>query len=232
MAAAARDLRGEDAAPRGLLMVTAPVVFGRMRILPIVNQLLKSHPDLRIRLMLTDRLVRLAEEGLDLAVRIAPLADSSLKMLRLTEVRRTLAATPAYLARRGTPRSVEELANHDLIVCDPLAPTGEWRFGGPGRPVLRLTPRLQTSSVEAAIDATLDDLGIVRTLSYQTEDLVAAGRLVPVLPEHDPPSVPVQLVYLAHRQRSPNVRAFVEAARSAFASGVNRRPEDMQNTEI
>ena len=189
---AEKSIRGEDAAPRGILHITAPVVFGRMHILPVVTGLLHAHPALDVRLSLTDRVVRLVEEGLDAAVRIGELPDSALHAVKLTETRRVLAASPAYLAAHGEPRAVAELHNHALIATDALATGSEWRFGVAGGLALKIKPRFLTDSVEAAIDAALRDVGIVRALSYQVEDHVRAGRLRIVLAGVEPPAAPVQ----------------------------------------
>ncbi len=216
---AARSIRGDRAEPRGLLIVTAPVLFGRLHILPIVIRLLNAHPALDVRLALTDRIVRLVDEGVDVAVRIAELADSALHAVRVGEVRRTLVASPAYLEARSLPKTAADLHNHDLIAFDNFAANGEWRFGADLKTVVRCEPRLLTDSVEAAIDAAIDGAGIARTLNYQTDHHVAAGRLRYVLPDLDPPPAPVNLVYQANRLRSPNVRAFLEEARRTF-----RRP--------
>jgi DNA-binding transcriptional LysR family regulator len=213
---AARTLRGELAEPRGVLIVTAPIVFGRMHILPIVNTLLRTYPALTVRLMLTDRVVRLSDEGIDVAVRIADLSDSALHAVRVAETRRTLVASPAYLAARGTPTAVPQLHDHDLIAFDNFTPNGEWRFGRDGKPAIKCEPRLLTSSVETAIDAVMDGIGIARVLSYQVDHHVAAGRLAYVLAAYDPPAVPISLLYQANRQRSPNVRALIEEAKRYF----------------
>ncbi len=218
---AARALRGENAEPRGALIVTAPVVFGRRHILPIINQLLRKHAQLEAQLMLTDRVIRLVEEGIDVAVRIAELADSALHAVRVTEVRRVLVASPAYLTERGTPTAVADLLRHDLIVFDNIAPNGEWRFTASGRPAIRCKPRLLTNTAEAAIDAAADGLGIARALSYQVDAHVRAGRLRYVLPEYDPPPVPVSLVFQASRRGSANVRALIAAAQAYFRSDEN-----------
>jgi DNA-binding transcriptional LysR family regulator len=217
--AAERSLRGESAEPRGELIVTAPVVFGRMHILPIVTKLLRVHPQLNVNLILVDRVIRLVEEGIDVAVRIAGLSDSSLHVVRLVEVRRVLVASPTYLADRGVPSGLSELLKHDLIVFDNFATNGEWRFTELGRPAIRCEPRLLTNSVEAAIDAALDGLGIARALSYQVDDHVRAGRLRYVLPQFDPPTVPANLLFQASRRGSPNVRALIAAALDYFRSG-------------
>lgn len=220
---AARAVRGDAAEPRGLLIVTAPVVFGRMHILPILEALLRAHPGLDIRLTLTDRIVRLAEEGIDIAVRIADLSDSALHAARITQVRRVLVASPKYLKDHGVPATVAELGDHDLIAFDNFTRNGEWRFGPDGDEAVRCEPRLMTNSVEAAIDATLSGLGILRVLDYQVEQHIATGRLRYVLASHDSAPIPVSLVYQANRLRSPNARALIEAARRHFAAGAVRR---------
>ena len=178
-----------------------------MHILPIVTKLLRAHPQLNVNLMLVDRVIRLVEEGIDVAVRIADLSDSSLHVVRLAEVRRVLVANPTYLADRGLPSGVSDLLKHNLIVFDNLATNGEWRFTDSGRPAIRCEPRLLTNSVEAAIDAALDGLGIARVLSYQVDAHVRAGRLHYLLPQFDPPAVPVSLLFQASRRGSPNVQS-------------------------
>lgn len=214
---AARSLRGENAEPRGLLVVTAPILFGRMHVRPIVSQLLCAHPKLDVRLTLTDRVVRLVDEGVDVAVRIAELSDSSLHALRLGEVRRVLVASPDYLAARGTPATIAALRDHDLIAFDNFSRNGEWRFAGPGHAVIRFRPRLLTNSIDAAIDAAIDGLGFARALSYQVMRHVADRRLALVLDDLAPPAAPVSILYQGNRQRSPNVRAFVETAKRYFS---------------
>jgi len=210
---AARSARGESAEPRGTLVMTAPVVFGRMHIRPLATELLRLHPKLNVQLILTDRICRLVDEGIDLALRIADLSDSALRAVRVGQVRRLLVASPAYLTNRGTPKTVAALHDHDLIAFENFTQNGEWRFAGTGRSAIRFEPRLLTDSIDAAIDAALDGLGITRVLSYQVMHHVDGGRLVLVLEAFVPPPVPVSLLYHANRQRSPNVRAMIEAAR-------------------
>lgn len=209
-----RALRGEDAEPRGPLMITAPVVFGRMHILPILSTLLRQHVQLHAQLLLSDRVMRLVEEGIDVAVRIADLSDSSLHALRVAEVRRTLIASPSYLERRGEPTEIAHLHDHDLIMFDNMAPNREWRFTTDGRQAIRAEPRLHTNSVEVALDAAIDGLGIARVLSYQAQDHVRAGRLKYVLAAYEPTPVPVNLVFQGARRRTANVSAFLSAAQA------------------
>ena len=211
---AARDLRGEETEPQGELIVTAPVVFGRMHVLPVCLALMRRHPKLTIRLTLLDRLVRLVEEGVDVALRIAELPDSALHAVRVAEVRRVLVASPAYLAAHGTPAEPAALQHHAQLVFDNFAPQGEWRFGPEGRPAIRLAPRLLSNDVEAVVAAALDGMGVARALSYQVAAHVAAGRLDYVLRQAEPPPVPVHLVFQAGRARAPKLRVFVAALRA------------------
>lgn len=211
---AAQAIRGESAVPHGTLVVTAPVMFGRLHILPAVTRLLRAHPELDVRLTLTDRVVRLVEEGVDIAVRIAELADSALRATHITDVRWVVVASPAYLAARGVPASSIALWDHDLIAFDNFSLNNEWRFGSDGRDVIRFKPRLLTNSVDAAIEATVQGLGITRALSYQVSGHIKDGRLALLLDDIAPPPVPVHLVYQPSRQLSVNIRSFIAETRS------------------
>jgi len=214
---AALELRGDGATPRGTLVITAPVMFGRLHILPIATRLMRDYPALRIDLTLIDRVVRLVDEGIDVAVRIGDLSDSSLHAQKVAEVRRLLVASPVYLAARGTPANVPALHDHTLISFTELERAHEWRFGAAGKPAIRIEPHLTVNTADAAIVAALDGIGIARVLSYQGLEQIASGRLVSVLDGFAPPSVPVHLVYQANRRASVNVRAFIDAARTRFA---------------
>jgi len=220
--AAALDLGGANAEPQGSLMISAPVVFGRMHILPVINRLLATHRRLNAQLVLTDRVVRLVDEGIDVAVRIADLADSALHAVRLGEVRRVLVASPDYLARRGTPARLTDLYDHCLIAFDNFTANDEWRFGVTEKAVVKVAPRLRVNSVDATIDALLSGVGIGRLLSYQVAEFVARGQLVEALAEHAPFPVPIHMVFQANRQRSPNVRAFLDAAKLTIPALLSR----------
>jgi len=209
------QVRGANAAPRGLLNITAPILFGRLQVLPIVSQTLKRHRDLTIRLTLSDRYVHLADEGVDLAIRIGPLADSSLMATRLGAVNRVLVASPAYLDARGLPRTPSDLIDHDIVAFENVDATNEWRFDA-GRKTVRVSPRLMVNSADAAIAAVEDGLGITRALSYQVREGVLAGRLVLVLGDQMPETLPVNAVFPARRLNSANLNAFLEAARAHF----------------
>ena len=210
-----RRVRGEDSAPRGILRVTAPLLFGRLYVLPIVNRLLGEHPALSIHLTLSDRNVHLVEDGVDVAVRVGALADSSLIAARLGFATPVLTASPAYLQEHGAPASPAALSSHHIILFEGIGTTNEWPFGTEGRTV-RVEPRLIVNGAEAGV-------GIARTLSYQIWNAVHAGRLALVLQEYAPPPLPVSVAYQSRRIPSANVAVFVKALRDHFKS--NPLPE-------
>lgn len=200
-----------EAALRGTLRITAPVVFGRRHVTPCVLAFQADHPDLRVELELADRNLDLVEDGLDVAVRIGSLADSGLMARRVGAVRRVLVASPAYLAARGTPMTPADLAGHATIVSFSRGGLMEWRFRDGGRErVVRLTPRLMVNDVEAMLVAARSDFGVARALSYQVVEELNAGSLVRLLPAFEPPAEPVQLVFSGGGMMRPGVRAFVE----------------------
>ena len=208
-----RRVRGEDAAPHGPMAIAAPIMFGRLHVLPIVVRMLREHRDLSVRLTLSDRLVHLVEEGIDVAVRIGQLADSASIAFKVGEVRRVLVASPDYLAARGTPATPGELAGHDLIAFEGVEATNDWRFGDADRTSVRIEPRLAVNTADAAIAAAEAELGITRTLSYQVHAALAAGRLRLLLESFGPPAVPVNVVYASQRLGSANIAVFVKSAR-------------------
>ena len=162
-----RSLVGEHGEPRGELAVTAPVVFGRLHLLPVVADFLRSFPQVDLRLLLLDRTVDLIEEGQDVAVRIGDLPDSSLIATRVGAIRRIVCASPAYLAARGVPGTPEELAQHDCITFTEVAQAGRWAFPGErGGHRVAIRSRLVVNGAEAAVDAAVAGLGITRVLSY------------------------------------------------------------------
>lgn len=213
---AERLVRGERATPRGMLSITAPVCFGRLAVLPIVQRLMQEHSALAVRMTLLDRVVDLIEEGIDLGVRIGPLADSALVGTKVGETRRVVVAARDYLERYGAPRTPADLKRHRVIVFESIEGTRDWRFGTDGRASVRVDASLIVNNVDAAIGAAMAGLGLTRVLCYQVKDAVAAGRLTLLLEDVAPPAVPVTLVRPGRRSESSNVRAFIEAARSEF----------------
>jgi DNA-binding transcriptional LysR family regulator len=200
-----------DAALRGTLRVTAPVVFGRRHVTPCVLAFQAAHPDMQIELVLADRNLDLVDEGLDVAVRIGPLADSGLVARRVGAVGRLLVASPAYLAAHGTPATPADLAGHATIVSVSRGGLLEWRFREDGRErVVRLTPRLVVNDVEAMLLAARSGHGIARPLSYQVAEELEAGALVRLLTAFEPAADPVHLVFSGGGLIRPAVRAFVE----------------------
>jgi DNA-binding transcriptional LysR family regulator len=211
-------LAGMSRAPvRGVLRITAPVQFGRRHVAPVVSAFLNEYPEVRIELTLNDRNLDLIEEGLDLAVRIGPLADSSLVARQIGSVRRVAVASPGYLERRGIPRTPQDLTTHETIFGRARSSAREWRFGpSPRGPVVRLAPRLLVDDVEAQLQAAQAGRGIARPLSYQVTEALAAGSLVRILQDFEPEPLPVYLVTPSRTHLSPKVRAFLESAMIAF----------------
>jgi DNA-binding transcriptional LysR family regulator len=212
-----------DAPVRGLLRITAPVQFGRRHIAPIVSRFLDAHGGVEIELLLNDRNIDLIDEGIDVALRIGPLADSSLSARPVGHVRRLWVASPAYLERRGTPGAPADLAHHEALLGTARGNT-EWLFGGPrrGAPV-RLAGRLRVDDVETRLRAARDGRGIAQFLSYQVADDLAAGRLVRLLQDWERPPLPVHLVTKGRAHRAPKIETFLDfAARRLLALPVLR----------
>ena len=196
VAEAERIAAGEFVAPRGVLTLTAPIVFGRLHVLPLVTAFLQLYPEVDIRLELTDRPVGLQEENIDAAIRIGRLPDSSLRARRLGSVRRVVCASPGYIDRHGRPDRPEALEDHVCIAFGPLIPGLRWSFGqGKDARTVPVRPRLSVNTAEAAIDAALSGLGLTRVLSYQIAAPLAEGRLRLLLASAEPEPWPVSLIY-------------------------------------
>ena len=197
--------------PYGVLAVSAPLLFGRMHVSPVVTEYLRRYRHAGVNLLLTDRMVNLVEEGVDVAVRIAELPDSSLVARKLGSVPRVVCASPDYLERRGTPARPHELARHECIQFTQLAPAREWSFVEDGREVrARIEGRFVSNNADAAIDAALHGLGLIMVLRYQVQQALADGRLVRVLESFQPEPAPVHAVYSSARLVPAKLRAFVE----------------------
>lgn len=204
---------GAHAAPRGTLTLTAPVLFGQRHVTPILVSYLQQYPEVDAQCLFLDRVVNVVEEGVDVAVRIGELPDSSLQALRVGRVRRVLVAAPAYLQARGVPQRPEELAGHTLVSASGVSPVSEWRFSDAGKPLLqRLQPRMRTTSNDSALAAVLAGLGITRLLSYQVADQVRSGALQVVLQDFEPAALPVHVVHHEGRRATQKVRGFVDLA--------------------
>ncbi|ATB64282.1 MULTISPECIES: LysR family transcriptional regulator [Pseudomonas] len=202
---------GINAAPKGDLAVTAPILFGKKFVMPCIVRYLQQYPEVDVSAFFLDRVVNLVEEGMDVAVRIGQLPDSGLKALRVGKMRRLLCASPEYLERHGTPRHPSELQKHEVIAAGTLSPRTDWRFGAIDDPTLiRMKPRLTVTSNDAAIAAASAGLGIARLLSYQVADEVAAGRLQVILAEYEEAPWPIHILHRESKYGSTKVRTFID----------------------
>ena len=211
---AERAASGEYSAPRGDLIITAPIVFGRLHVLPVVSEFLKTYPEIDIRMALADRVVNLFEDHLDLAVRIGELPDSSLVASRVGAIRRVVCASPAYFSARGTPTNPDELGAqngvHDCISFEASVTPQAWTFAiGKSDLSVPIRSRLTVNTAEAAIDAAIAGVGITRVLSYQVATAVRAGTLAVALAEFESAPSPVSLVYGGGRLLALKLRAFL-----------------------
>ena len=220
---AERAASGEYSEPRGELVVTAPVVFGRLHLLPILNEFLKVYPEVNIRLALGDRIVNLLEDHVDLALRIGTLLDSGLTTTSLGTVRRVVCASPGYLAERGTPGDPRDLSAHQCVSFELFTAANEWRFPVHGNDtIVPIHPRLIVSTAEAAIDAAIAGVGITCVLSYQVESAFLAGQLTLLLRRFEPPPIPVSFLY-SHQGRLPlKLRALVDFAAPRLRAQLQR----------
>jgi DNA-binding transcriptional LysR family regulator len=208
---AERAAEGESARPSGQLVVSAPSGFGRLHVSPVMSAYLKRYPDVSGELRLEDRLVSLVEDGIDLAVRIGELADSSLVARHVGEMRRIVVASPAYLKARGEPKRPADVASHDTIQFGSTAALSDWRFRDGGEEVrISTTPRLLTNSSDAAIDYAEAGGGLTRVLAYQAAASLKAGRLKIVLEKFEMPAAPIHIVYPTSRLLSAKVRTFID----------------------
>jgi DNA-binding transcriptional LysR family regulator len=210
---AERAAAGEYTEPRGELIVTAPMVFGRLHILPVLTEFLTAYPEVNVRLVLGDRIVNLLEDHVDLALRIGSLPDSGLITTHLGSLRRVVCASPNYLSKRGVPERVQDLATHACVSFDLLAVGDAWRFQVEGaETVVRMRPRLTVSTAEAAIDAAVAGLGVTCVLSYQVEAALRAGDLVLLLEAFEPRPVPVSFLYASQGRLPLKLRALLDFA--------------------
>jgi DNA-binding transcriptional LysR family regulator len=202
---------GVNSAPRGNLSVTAPVLFGKVCIMPCVVRFLKDYPEVDVSAYFLDRLVNLMDEGIDVAVRIGHLPDSSLKALRVGQVRRVLCASPEYLAKNGVPRHPADLLGHTVISASAISPRVEWKFGAADDPTMvRMKPRLTVTSNDAAIEAAISGLGICRLLSYQVSNELTEGRLKIILADYEEAPWPVHVLHRESKYGSSKVRNFID----------------------
>jgi DNA-binding transcriptional LysR family regulator len=201
---------GERSRPSGRLVVSAPIGFGRLHVSPVMSAYLTRYPEVSGELRLSDHMINLVEDGVDLAVRIGHLADSTLVARHIGEMRRVVVASHGYLKARGEPKTPEAIASHDTIQFGAMAAPPDWRFVEDGREVrLTCAPRFTTNSADAAIQYAEQGGGLTRVLAYQAADAIKAGRVRVVLAKFEQPPLPIHLVYPTSRLLSAKVRAFI-----------------------
>lgn len=204
---------GINARPRGHLAVTAPVLFGKIYVMPIITAYQTTFTDTAVSALFLDRVVNLVDEGLDVGIRIGSLPDSSLRAIRVGQVRRVVCASPAYLETHGSPKTPADLAQHPLVAATSVSAGSEWTFAkGKEKIGLRLGPRILVNTNDGALEAAKSGFGLTRLLSYQVASELAAGTLKTVLTDFEEPSLPVQVIHREGRNGSAKVRCFVDLA--------------------
>ena len=201
----------ERTRPSGRLVVSAPVGFGRLHVSPVMSAYLKRYPEVSAELRLADRMVNLVEDGIDLAVRIGHLADSSLVARHVGEMRRIVVASSGYLQQHGEPSTPETVVSHETIQFGAMTASPDWRFVEDGREIrVACAPRFTTNSADAAIQYAEQGGGLTRVLAYQAADAIKGGRLRVVLAQFEQPPLPIHIVYPTSRLLSAKVRTFID----------------------
>ena len=210
---AERRASGEYLAPKGDLTMTAPIVFGRLHVLPVITDFLKEFPDINMRLTMSDRNVSLADEHIDVALRIGYLAENNLIAVRLGTVRSTVYASPDYLERHTQPVHPRDLAAHDCVAFEGILSAQSWSFRAGKEDISApIRPRLSVNTAEAAVDAAIAGVGITRVMSYQAKKSVDDSLLLPIFEEYEQPPSPVQIVHLPQGRLPLKLRAFLDFA--------------------
>jgi DNA-binding transcriptional LysR family regulator len=202
---------GERTKPSGRLVVSAPVGFGRLHVSPVMSAYLKRYPEVLGELRLSDQIINLVEDGVDLAIRIGHLPDSTLVARHVGEMRRIVVASPDYLKARGEPKTPQALASHATIQFGATTASPDWRFAEHGREVrVALAPRFITNSSDAAIQYAEQDGGLTQVMAYQAAEAIKAGRLGIILAKFEVPALPIHIVYPTSRLLSAKVRTFID----------------------
>jgi DNA-binding transcriptional LysR family regulator len=213
MAEADESVTGQHSAPRGRLTITAPMLFGCKYVTPIVSAYLQHYPEVTASCLFLDRVVNMVDEGVDVAIRIGDLPDSSMQAIRVGQVRRVVCASPAYLKAHGIPLTPDDLHQHAIVSASSVTPNPEWRMveNGVSRSI-RLQARMTTTTNDSAVAAVVGGFGLTRLLSYQVAEHLRARRLKTVLSDFEPAPLPVHVVHREGRQASHRVRAFIDFA--------------------
>jgi DNA-binding transcriptional LysR family regulator len=210
---AERQAAGEYTEPKGDLAITAPIMFGRLHVLPVITRFLDAYPEVAAGLILTDRVAHFLDDQVDVALRIGALPDSSLIAVRLGTVRQVVCASPDYLAARGAPETPNDLAQHSVVSFQSVSALSTWQFQEGGADLTAsFRSRLSVNTIDAALAAGLAGAGLIRAVSYQVADYVRQGQLAVVLDRFAPPPRPVHLVYNPHTRLPLKLRALVDFA--------------------
>ena len=213
LAEANESVGGLHSEPSGTLTITAPALFGARFVIPIVTEYLERYPGVNASCWFLDRVVNMMDEGMDIAVRIGELPDSSMQAVRVGRVRRVICGAPVYLEQHGIPQAPDDLAAHSIVSANAVTPSSDWRLVQDGAPrVVKLQPRMSTTTNDSAVAAAVSGFGLARLLSYQVADELRAGQLKIVLGEFETPSLPVHLVHREGRHASQKARAFLDLA--------------------
>lgn len=227
---AERMAAGEYRAPRGELLVTAPAMFGKLHVAPLVRDFLRAYPEVSVRLVLADQMLEFAENKLDIAIRIGRLPDSELIASKVGRVQWIVCASPGYLAQRGTPQVPEDLAAHACITFSGLPDPRAWMFGsGRDTQVVKITPRLAVNTADVMIDAAEDGIGLARVMSYQAAAAIQANRLVPVLRAFAPEAAPVHVLHPSQRVQPLKRRAFLDFVTPRLRQALAKLPEIVES---
>ncbi len=202
---------GEYRAPKGTLFISAPLIFGRLHIVPLVSEFLKSYPDIKIHLILTDRILNLIEENIDLSLRIGHLQDSSMVASKVGVTRLVTCASPAYLASRGTPSKPSDLRQHECISIESFGSSMVWKFqDGEKKLSVPIDSRLITSDVESGIASAISGVGIARAFCYQIDAPMKNKKLKTILKPYGTPPIPINLLYSGSRNTPQKLRSFLD----------------------
>ena len=202
---------GSNATPRGLLAVTAPVLFGKLYVMPVVTEYQTLFAQTTVSALFVDRVVNMVDEGIDVGIRIGVLPDSSLRAIRVGRVRRVVVGAPAYLAQFGAPKAPEDLQQHRLIAASDVSPTTEWSFGeGERKRAVKVQPRIQVNTNDSALEAARQGFGLTRLLSYQVAPQLASGELKTVLEDFEGAALPIHVIHREGRHGATKVRSFVD----------------------
>lgn len=204
---------GVNATPRGQLVVTAPVLFGKLYVMPIITEYQSAFEQTTVSALFLDRIVNFIDEGIDVGIRIGQLPDSSLRAIRVGRVRRVVVGAPAYLEKHGIPQLPMDLLQHRLIAASGISPTNDWAFPAPKEKLtVRVQPRITTNTNDGALEAACQGYGLTRLLSYQVAAQLQSGALKTVLGEYEGSDLPVHVIHREGRHASAKVRSFVDLA--------------------